>query len=118
MIVLATDAPLSDRNLSRLAWRSFGGLARSGSSLANGSGDYALAFSTAPPVRRSARRRSQAASILDYPNELLSPLFQAAIEATEEAIYNALFMATPLTGFKGRTVLALPIEKIAGPGKG
>jgi D-aminopeptidase len=112
MIVLATDAPLSDRNLSRLAWRTFAGLAHTGSSLSNGSGDYAIAFSTAQKVRRTARKRSEVSSFVELPNELISPLFQAAIEATEEAIYNALLMATTVTGYKGRTVHCLPIEEV------
>lgn len=112
MIVVATDAPLSDRNLRRLAWRSFAGVARTGSSFSNGSGDYAVAFSTAPAVRRTADRRSKVDMIADMPNDMVSPLFQAAIEATEEAIYNALFMATTVTGYLGRTVQALPVEQI------
>jgi D-aminopeptidase len=112
MIVVATDAPLSDRNLTRLAWRSFAGLARTGSALSNGSGDYAVAFSTAPEVRRTAKRRSQVSLIPELPNEHTSPLFQAAIEATEEAVYNALFMATTVMGYEGRTVRALPVETV------
>lgn len=112
MIVVATDAPLSDRNLERLAWRAFAGLARTGSSFSNGSGDYALAFSTAEEVRRTMKRRIKASSIMDLPNDRLSPLFQAVIEATEEAIYNSLFLATTMTGFGGRTVKELPVEEV------
>ena len=112
MIVLATDAPLSDRNLKRLAWRSFAGLARSGSSFGNSSGDYAIAFSTAAGVRRTSLSNALLSSISDLPNKLLSPLFQAAIEATEEAIYNALFMATSITGYEGHTVPALPLSRV------
>lgn len=112
MILLATDAPLSDRNLSRLAWRSFAGLARTGSAMANGSGDYALAFSTAKEVRRTVQRRSEPSPIVDLPNDLLSPLFQAAIEATEEAIYNALFMARTSSGHQGTTVYELPVANM------
>jgi len=112
MIIVATDAPLSDRNLTRLAWRAFAGVARTGSALSNGSGDYAVAFSTAPEARRTAKRRSEAGWIKELPNELVSPLFQATIEATEEAIYNALFMATKVTGYEGRSVRALPVEKV------
>lgn len=108
MIVAATDAPLSDRNLRRLAARSFAGLARSGSSFSNGSGDYAIAFSTHEAVRRTAVRRRAAGPLLDLPNDLLSPLFQAVIEATEEAILNSLWAAETMTGFQGRTVPALP----------
>jgi len=112
MIVLATDAPLSDRNLTRLASRSFAGLARTGSSFVNGSGDYAIAFSTAESVRRTPERRSQRATIAELPNDALSPLFQAAIEATEEAIYNSLFAAETMTGRDGITVEALPKEAV------
>lgn len=109
MIVLATDAPLSDRNLTRLARRAFAGLARTGAAMANGSGDYALAFSTAAAVRRTPERRQTASAIPDLPNDLMSPLFLAAIEATEEAIYNSLLCAVTVTGYRGHTVEALPL---------
>jgi D-aminopeptidase len=112
MIVLATDAPLSDRNLARLARRALGGLARTGASLSNGSGDYVLAFSTAEGVRRTEARRSRPSTIDELPNDLLSPLFQAAIEATEEAILNSLFRATTMTGRGGLTVEALPVDRV------
>lgn len=112
MMILATDAPLSDRNLSRLASRAMAGLARTGSAMSNGSGDYAIAFSTAQSVRRTNLRRSECAQIEELPNDLMSPLFQAAIEATEEAIYNSLFAATTTTGYKGRTVEALPLTQM------
>ncbi|MDY0870886.1 P1 family peptidase [Dongia rigui] len=116
MIVLATNAPLSDRNLRRLAERCFGGLARTGAALSNGSGDYALAFSTAPEVRRSPERRRGLVSISELPNDKVSPLFEAAIEATEEAILNSLFMATTMTGFdvarqRVVSVPALPLDR-------
>ncbi len=111
MIVVATDAPLSDRNLTRLARRALLAVGRTGSPATNGSGDYVLAFSTAPSVRRTPARRRSAAAIEDLPNERLSPLFQAAVEATEEAIYNALFRATTLTGHRG-TVEALPLDQV------
>ena len=94
IIVVATDAPLSDRNLRRLAFRAFAGLARTGAAFANGSGDYAVAFSTADAVRRTVRRRVQAALIPDLPNDAISPLFVAVADASEEAILNSLFMAT------------------------
>ncbi len=113
MIVVATDAPLSDRNLTRLARRALAGLARTGAAFSDGSGDYALAFSTAPSVRRTPERRSQLATVTELPNALVSPLFEAAIEATEEAIYNALCMATTLTGYRGMTVEALPLDRVA-----
>jgi D-aminopeptidase len=108
MIIMATDAPLSDRNLTRLASRSLGGLARTGASLQNSSGDYAIAFSTHSEVRRTPARRRQAHAYPELPNDLLSPLFQAAIEATEEAIYNSLFFAETIMGFQGHTARALP----------
>ncbi|MEW6716034.1 MAG: P1 family peptidase [Chloroflexota bacterium] len=112
IIVVATDAPLSDRNLTRLARRALGGLARTGASLTNGSGDYVIAFSTAQEVRRTPQRREKLATVTELPNSSLSPLFQAVIESTEEAIYNSLFKATTVTGYKGLTVEALPIDQI------
>ncbi len=112
MIVLATDAPLSDRNLCRLARRALFGLARTGSSFSNGSGDYAIAFSTAETVRRTPERRSGLCHVADLPNEAVSPLFQAAIEATEEAIVNSLLMATTSSGYKGFVGQAIPVEQV------
>lgn len=109
MMVVATDAPLSARNLERLAARALLGLGRTGSSGGNGSGDYVLAFSTAPEVRRTSTRGPR--QVLDLPNDEMSGLFQAAIEATEEAIYNSLLKATDVTGRGGRTVQALPIPE-------
>ncbi len=117
MIVVATDAPLSDRNLERLAARAIMGLARTGSSASNGSGDFVIAFSTAAGVRRtianvvrpdSARRLL---SIAELPNDDMSALFQGVVEATEEAIYNSLFMATSVTQ-RGRTVEAIPLDRV------
>ncbi len=110
MIVLATDAPLSDRNLARLARRGLAGLARTGADMSNGSGDYVIAFSTHEAVRRTPERRKGVWPYPEVPNDLMSPLFQAAIECTEEAIYNSLTMATTMTG-NGVTVEALPLEK-------
>jgi D-aminopeptidase len=109
MIVVATDAPLSDRNLRRLAARAIMGLSRTGSSASNGSGDYVVTFSTNPRVRRpwDARRLSSE----ELANEELSALFQAVVEGTEEAIYNSLLRATTVTS-NGRTVEALPIGRI------
>jgi D-aminopeptidase len=112
MIVVATDAPLSDRNLTRLARRTFAGLSRTGASFSNGSGDYAIAFSTAESVRRAPARRDRAAVLHELPNERVSPLFQAAIETTEEAIYNSLFAATTMSGLDGTTVESLPIDHV------
>jgi D-aminopeptidase len=109
IIVIATDAPLDERNLRRLAARSMMGLARTGSSGSNGSGDYAIAFSTATEVRiRSNSNPLRDIKILS--NIAMSPLFLAVIEATEEAIYNSLLRATTTEG-RGRKVEALPIDK-------
>jgi D-aminopeptidase len=107
MMVVATDAPLSDRSLERLARRAIMGLARTGSFASNGSGDYVIAFSTANAVRRSPTGGVH--SIDDLANGSISPLFEATVEATEEAIYNSLFKAVTVTS-NGRTVEALPIE--------
>ena len=112
MIIVATDAPLSDRNLCRLAQRTFAGLARTGASMTNGSGDYAIAFSTAEAVRRTPEKRKQVSTYQHLPNEKMSPLFQAAIEATEEAIYNSLFTAKTLTGYRGKKAEALPLDRV------
>ena len=107
MMVVATDAPLSDRNLERLAARAVMGLARTGSYASNGSGDYVIAFSTANGVRRSTTPGEHALD--DLANASMSGLFEATVEATEEAIYNSLFKAETVTS-RGRTVEALPIE--------
>lgn len=112
LIIVGTDAPLQGHSLTRLANRALGGLARTGAALGNQSGDYAIAFSTAETVRRTPERRSQPSQLLYFPNDLLSPLFLAAVEATEEAIYNSLLKAVTIRGFKGRMVEALPIDKI------
>ena len=96
MIVVATDAPLSDRNLERLAKRALVGLSRTGATIANGSGDYVIAFSTAQEVRRTPARRGSTATFTELPNEAMTPLFQAVAEATEEAIVNSLLQARPM----------------------
>ncbi len=111
IVVIATDAPLSDRNLERLAHRGLLGIARTGSPMTNGSGEYAVAFSTNPDVRRTPERRAHASPILDLPNDQVSPLFEAAVEAAEEAAINSLFAATPMDG-NGHHVDALPVEKV------
>jgi D-aminopeptidase len=111
IIVLVTDAPLSDRNLKRLAHRGLLGIARTGSPMTNGSGDYAIAFSTNTQVRRTPERRAHPSPIVDLPNESMSPLFEAAVEATEEAVINSLFAATT-TDSNGRHVDALPIDQV------
>jgi D-aminopeptidase len=112
MIVIATDAPLDARNLRRLAERAMLALGRTGSSSSNGSGDYAIAFSTALESRVPTNPRSHMLSPPVLHNEAVSPLFQAVIEATEEAVYNSLFMARTTTGVAGHTVEALPVDRV------
>jgi D-aminopeptidase len=112
MMIIATDAPLSDRNLSRLARRALSGLARTGASFSNGSGDDAIAFSVADGVRRTPYRRQDLSYVADLPNEMVSPLFQAAVEATEEAILNSLFTATSIKGYNGFVGEAIPLEQV------
>jgi D-aminopeptidase len=109
VMVVATDAPLSDRNLERVAARAIMGLSRTGSTASNGSGDYVLAFSTNPKVRRASTARQLATEELS--NEAMSGVFQAVVEATEEAIYNSVFMATSVT-YRGRTTEAIPIDRL------
>ena len=115
MIVVATDAPLSARNLKRLAKRAVLGLTRTGGFMANGSGDYVIAFSTAYRIPHSPPRNDQIAGLLPamqfLHDEMMTPLFLAVVEATEEAVYNSLFMATTVTGREGHTVEALPITQ-------
>jgi len=113
IIVIATDAPLDSRNLGRLAARAMMGLARTGSAATNGSGDYAIAFSTAADVRIKSGGPidgNSVRSLKTLANDAASPLFLAVIEATEEAIYNSLFRATTTTG-RGHTVEALPLDR-------
>lgn len=111
MIVVATDAPLDARNLKRLAKRAIMGLARTGGIASNGSGDYVIAFSTAPSVRvTGSEERTRTVTILR--NEAVTPLFMAVIEATEEAIVNSLFQAETMKGYRERTVEALPLEQV------
>jgi D-aminopeptidase len=110
MIVVATDAPLSPRDLKRLAARAVFGLARTGSSYSHGSGDFAIAFTTAAEARvrfgeTAARPR------LVLPGDAVSPLFEAALEATEEAVYNSMLKATTVTG-NGETAEAIPIDRV------
>jgi len=107
IVIIATDAPLSDRNLTRMASRAMLAIGRSGSPATNGSGDYALAFSTALEVRREGNLKSSNG----LANANISPLFEAVVEATEESIYNALFKATSVKGANG-TVEALSIEEV------
>jgi D-aminopeptidase len=110
MIIIATDAPLDARNLKRLAARAWLGMARTGSAASNGSGDYAIAFSTAPQLRIHTSDKATTRQLKLLTNDAMSPLFLGVIEATEEAIYNSMFRATTMSG-NGRTVAALPIDK-------
>ena len=109
IVVIATDAPLSDRNLRRLASRAMMGLGRTGSSASNGSGDYVIAFSTAESVRRAFG--GQRLETSELPNDRMSALFQASVDAVEESVYNALTMAMSENG-NGVTVEALPLEQV------
>jgi D-aminopeptidase len=112
MIVVATDAPLDHRNLMRLAKRAMLGLGRTGGIASNGSGDYVIAFSTAEQNRVLHQTNNLPKPLLNLPNDATSPLFMAAIEATEEAIVNSLLAATETIGFKGNKVAALPIQQL------
>jgi D-aminopeptidase len=109
IMVVATDAPVSDRNLRRLAARAMMGLGRTGSTASNGSGDYVIAFSTAAEVRRPSTAHRLTTTELS--NDDMSPLFGAVVEATEEAIYNSLFMATTARS-RGVTVEAIPLDRV------
>lgn len=111
MMIIATDAPLSARNLERLAKRSFLAFGKVGSFSSNGSGDYSIAFSTHPELRIPHNSTEKQRTILDVPNDDMSPLFLAVLEASEEAIYNSLFMAKDITGQKGRTMKAIPVAE-------
>jgi D-aminopeptidase len=112
MIVLATDAPLSARNLERLAKRAALALGRVGSYMSNGTGDFVIAFSTAPGNRRPYESEEQILAVADLRNDAVSPLFLAAVEAVEEAIYNSLLRAETVTGHGGRTVEAIPVDRV------
>jgi D-aminopeptidase len=112
MIVVATDAPLTSRNLKRLALRALFGLARTGGIAANGSGDYVIAFSTATGVRILQQSDSMLDSIAEVRNDRMSPLFLAVNEASEEAILNSLFCAESMKGQSGNFVESLPREKV------
>jgi D-aminopeptidase len=110
VIVVATDAAVDSRNLQRLAKRALAGMARTGSSFSNGSGDYVVAFSTAPQLRVKMDAGAGAAGPL-LSNDAASPLFRAVIEATEEAIVNSLFKATDVSSRFGR-VQAIPVNEV------
>jgi D-aminopeptidase len=110
MLVVATDAPLDARDLRRLAARAVFGLGRTGSSYSNGSGDFAIAFSTAPEMRsRFNETAPRTRTVL--PTDATSPLFEAALEATEEAVYNSLLAATTVRSSSG-TAEAIPIDRV------
>jgi len=111
MIVVATDAPLDSRNLERLAKRAFLGIARTGGFASNGSGDYVIAFSTRSDVRRNIDEPGNERTLTNLKNNATSPLFLAAVEATEEAILNSLFKATTMKGHRG-TQQALPVARV------
>jgi D-aminopeptidase len=110
MLVVATDAPLDARDLGRLAARAVFGLARTGSSYSNGSGDFAIAFSTSPEMRSRFNDAAPRARTM-LPTDATSPLFEAALEATEEAIYNSLFQATTVRSASG-TAEAIPLDRV------
>ena len=110
MIVVATDAPLDARDLKRLAARAVYGLARTGSSFSNGSGEFAIAFSTAADLRTKFGSSTPAPRTL-LPTDGVSPLFQAALEATEEAVYNSMLKATTVTSSSGKSE-AIPIDRV------
>ncbi len=109
IIVIATDAPLLPHQLKRLARRATMGLARNGSTSGNGSGDIFLAFTTANPGAAGATNVSQLAVL---PNERMNPLFEAVVQATEEAIVNALFAAETIVFINGYKVEALPLDRV------
>lgn len=111
MVIIATDAPLSDRNLERLATRSFLGLGKTGGIASNGSGEYFLAFSTHKSVRIPHQPTSTILDQKTLHNDELSSLFMAAIEATEEAVINSLFTAQTVNGYQ-KTIPSLPLDKV------
>ena len=112
MIVLATDAPLDARSLKRLAKRALLGIARTGGYFSNGSGDYAIAFSTAEGVRVPYRSSERTQKVTILRDDAMSPLFQAAAEAAEEAILNSLFKAVRIEGKDGHVAEALPLDRV------
>jgi D-aminopeptidase len=116
MIVVATDAPLDARQLRRLAWRAFAGMARTGATFQAGSGDYVIAFSVAEsvriPYRRSATAGELTRSVELAPHNKISPLFQMVAEATEEAIYNSVLRSTTVRGFRDHQSRALPVDEL------
>lgn len=112
MVIVATDAPLDSRNLERLAKRALLGIARGGGYYSNSSGDYAIAFSTAPKNRIPHRSKQRIFSGEFLANQAVSPLFMAAAEATEEAILNSMFQSPSMTGRNGNRAPSIPLDKI------
>ncbi len=112
MIVVATNAPITSRNLERLAKRAFLGISRVGGFASNGSGDYVIAFSTHPDVRQNPNHDENTLTLKELTNSAMTPIFLAAVEATEEAILNSLFMAETMNGDDGRTMEALPVDEV------
>jgi len=112
MIVVMTDAPLSSRNLERLAKRAIMGLAKTGGIASNGSGDYVIAVSTAKENRIPYKSNSKLLDKKELRNGVMSPLFLATIEATEEAILNSLFAAETTIGRDNHKIEALPKDKV------
>jgi D-aminopeptidase len=117
MMVVATDAPVAAHSLSRIAKRAMLGLSRTGATSSNGSGDYVIAFSTAPALRSAFETTASTEGAAVLRNDDLSPLFQAAIEATEEAIYNSMLKAVTVEGRDGNRIEALPIDRLLAIGK-
>ena len=112
IIVVATDAPLDARNVKRLARRALLGIARTGGYYSNGSGDYAIAFSTAPGIRTAHKPSSPLRTASFLGDEAMSPLFLAAAEAAEEAILDSMFKSDRMEGKDGRAAEALPLDRL------
>lgn len=111
MIIIATDAPVDSRNLERMARRAMLGLARTGSYVSNGSGDFVIAFSTENPEPHAPEDRVRSTAVVE--NDHMSPLFLATVEAVEEAVYNSILRATTVTGRDGHAVEAIPLEEVS-----
>ena len=113
MMIVATDAPLSSRNLERVAKRAWLGMGKAGGVASNGSGDFVIAFSTNKSMRVPYDAKANETLKRDVvQNDNMTPLFMATIEATEEAILNSLFMAETTTGHNNRTIKSLPLEDV------
>jgi len=110
MIVIATDAPLSSRNLERVAKRAMLGLARTGSYISNGSGDFIIAFSTRNLIKMDAP--SPTFQITELQNDAMDPVFLATVEAVEEAVYNSLIAAKTVKGYQGNVREAIPVDRL------